>query len=73
MWSFGCVLFELFTGDPLFPGESENEQIQCIMEIKGLPSDEVLSTSKRKRVFFDKNDKPILKPNSSGTIRTPNS
>jgi len=23
MWSFGCILAELYTGFPLFPGESE--------------------------------------------------
>jgi|TARA_B110001450_G_scaffold166812_1_gene155482 dual specificity tyrosine-phosphorylation-regulated kinase 2/3/4 len=25
MWSFGCILTELFTGVPIFPGESEQE------------------------------------------------
>lgn len=25
MWSFGTILAELYTGFPLFPGESENE------------------------------------------------
>jgi serine/threonine protein kinase len=23
MWSFGCIIAELFTGSPLFPGENE--------------------------------------------------
>jgi serine/threonine protein kinase len=23
MWSFGCILAELFTGYPIFPGENE--------------------------------------------------
>lgn len=27
MWSFGCILIELFTGFPLFPGTNEREQI----------------------------------------------
>lgn len=27
MWSVGCVLAELVTGRPLFPGESERQQI----------------------------------------------
>ncbi|TSS60392.1 Dual specificity tyrosine-phosphorylation-regulated kinase 4 [Bagarius yarrelli] len=34
MWSLGCILAELYTGYPLFPGESEAEQIACIMEIQ---------------------------------------
>ena len=33
MWSFGCILAELYTGDPLFPGNNEQEQIEYIMEI----------------------------------------
>ncbi|KAJ8002753.1 hypothetical protein DPEC_G00162220, partial [Dallia pectoralis] len=32
MWSLGCILAELYTGFPLFPGESEVEQIACFME-----------------------------------------
>ena len=27
MWSFGCILFELFNGHPLFTGEDEKEQM----------------------------------------------
>lgn len=37
MWSFGCIVCELFTGIPLFPGESEGEQLACMMELKGVP------------------------------------
>ncbi|XP_072810527.1 dual specificity tyrosine-phosphorylation-regulated kinase 4 isoform X3 [Vicugna pacos] len=32
MWSLGCIMAELFTGRPLFPGEDEAEQLACIME-----------------------------------------
>ncbi|RXN01399.1 hypothetical protein EOD39_6917 [Acipenser ruthenus] len=32
MWSLGCILAELYTGSPLFPGENEVEQMACIME-----------------------------------------
>jgi len=31
MWSFGCILTELCTGIPIFPGESEHEQLSLIM------------------------------------------
>ena len=40
MWSFGCILAELYTGYPLFPGSNETEQLACIMEVLGVPLDE---------------------------------
>jgi len=27
MWSFGCILFEIITFQPLFAGEAESTQI----------------------------------------------
>ena len=37
MWSLGCILAELYTGYPLFPGENETEQLACIVEALGMP------------------------------------
>ena len=53
MWSFGCILTELFTGVPLFPGESEQEQLSLIMEVIGMPPQTILDQATRKDVFFD--------------------
>ena len=52
MWSFGCILAELYTGYPLFPGENELEQLACIMEILGLPATSILEQATRRRLFF---------------------
>jgi serine/threonine protein kinase len=35
MWSIGCCLFELYTGKILFPGNSNNEMLKLMMELKG--------------------------------------
>ena len=43
MWSFGCILVELYTGIPIFPGESENEQLALIMQVFGVPEEAVLA------------------------------
>lgn len=51
MWSFGCILIELFTGFPLFPGTNEREQIQLIIDVIGMPNASVLSRSTRKGLF----------------------
>ena len=42
LWSFGCILAELYTGYPLFPGENEQEQIGYISEILGVPDIDLL-------------------------------
>ena len=55
MWSLGCIMAELYTGFPIFPGENEQEQLSCIMEILGVPDKEFINRSSRKRLFFGEN------------------
>lgn len=52
MWSLGCILAELYTGFPIFPGENEQEQLSCIMEVLGPPDKDFVNRSSRKRLFF---------------------
>jgi serine/threonine protein kinase len=52
MWSLGCILAELYTGFPIFPGENEQEQLSCIMEVLGIPDKDYINRSSRKRLFF---------------------
>eukprot|EP00826_Nyctotherus_ovalis_P029932 TRINITY_DN2374_c0_g1_i14.p1 TRINITY_DN2374_c0_g1~~TRINITY_DN2374_c0_g1_i14.p1 ORF type:complete len:506 (+),score=78.76 TRINITY_DN2374_c0_g1_i14:140-1657(+) len=59
MWSLGCILAEMFTGFPLFPGESEPEQMALIMEVNGLPPRSLLARATRKEVFFDEDGFPL--------------
>ena len=52
MWSLGCIIAELLTGYPLFPGEDEADQLACIIELIGMPSNKILEVSKRARNFI---------------------
>ena len=52
MWSLGCILAELYTGFPIFPGENEQEQLSCIMEVLGVPDKEFINRSPRRKLFF---------------------
>lgn len=52
MWSFGCILAELFTGYPLFPGENETEQLAYTMEMYGVPPAHLIAQSARSQMFF---------------------
>ena len=71
MWSFGCILVELYTGRPIFPGENENEQLQCIMEVLGVPELGLLKKGTRVKLFFDENFQPKITQNSKGKKRYP--
>ncbi|XP_077374235.1 uncharacterized protein LOC144016793 isoform X1 [Festucalex cinctus] len=73
MWSLGCILAELYTGYPLFPGESEVEQIACIMELLGMPPNDFVQSASRRRLFFDSKGNPRNTTNSKGKKRRPNS
>ncbi|KAJ1309929.1 hypothetical protein OPQ81_006688 [Rhizoctonia solani] len=73
MWSLGCILAELYTGFPIFPGENEQEQLACIMEVLGVPDKDLINRSSRKRLFFESNGQPRPVVNSKGRRRRPGS
>jgi len=43
IWAAGCILFELLTKRPLFPGDSEGLQLVEIQQIIGKPSEDEVS------------------------------
>lgn len=38
VWSIGCVIAEMFLGEPIFAGNSNKEQFQKIVQILGVPT-----------------------------------
>ncbi|ODV96607.1 hypothetical protein PACTADRAFT_48438 [Pachysolen tannophilus NRRL Y-2460] len=67
VWSVGCILAEMLSGKPLFPGRDYHNQLWLIIEILGTPSMEdyysiksrrakeyIKSLPLRKKVPFDK-------------------
>jgi len=73
MWSLGCILAELYTGYPIFPGENEQEQLACIMEVFGPPEKHLIEKSTRRKLFFDSMGKPRVVVSSKGRRRKPSS
>jgi mitogen-activated protein kinase 15 len=46
IWSVGCILGELLSGRPIFPGTSTMNQLDRIMEVTGRPSAEDIAAIK---------------------------
>jgi mitogen-activated protein kinase 15 len=68
MWSVGCIMAELITGRPLFPGKSTKDMLKCVLEVTGIPDSKEYREIREKydiqfgeEVFPDKISKKSLK------------
>ncbi|XP_016981453.1 putative mitogen-activated protein kinase 14C [Drosophila rhopaloa] len=57
MWSVGCILAELLSGSPLFPGKCYMKQLDRLLDIMGTPSTEFMSriTERQPRKYLERN------------------
>lgn len=54
MWSLGCILVEMHTGEPLFNGHNEFDQMNKIVEVLGIPPTHMLEQGSKARRYFDR-------------------
>ena len=66
IWSLGCVLCEMVTGQPIFAAEDETELVQMMVEILGPPPDFMIKSAPRAHHYFDEKGQIKVKPNSKG-------
>ncbi|KAI8586946.1 kinase-like domain-containing protein [Geranomyces variabilis] len=41
IWSAGCIFAEMFSGKPLFPGKTNEDQLQKIFKLLGTPNEQI--------------------------------
>lgn len=67
MWSLGCIIVELYLGRPIFEGANSTSQLYRIVEVLGMPSDDIIKHAVHlsryfNRVGVDTEGRSILAP-----------
>jgi serine/threonine protein kinase len=68
IWSLGCLIFEIYTGSPLFPSRTEEEQMQMLLTTLGAPPAHFTQV-KSTRIRNAKGLKSLISPISKGRVR----
>lgn len=71
MWSLGCILAELYTTVPLFPAENEVDLMSMFLELNDVPPVELLSKASKRKIFFDRENRPRLFTRPNGKVTRP--
>jgi len=53
VWSSACTVYELYTGQFLFPGKNNNEMLKLIMQTKGKFNNKILKRGEFTPKYFD--------------------
>ena len=61
-WAIGCIMGELADGNPMFPGENEVDQLDCIIKILGNLPEDLVNMYYENPIYNEKELFKIKKP-----------
>ena len=61
-WAVGCIMGELADGNPMFPGDNETDQINCIIKLLGNLPDKLVDMFYNNRIYDGKELIHVSKP-----------
>ena len=61
-WAVGCIMGELADGNPMFPGENETDQIDCIIKVLGNLPEKLENMFYKNPIYEEKEMLHISKP-----------
>ena len=61
-WAIGCIMGELADGNPMFPGENEVDQLDCIIKILGNLPEDLINMYYENPIYNEKDLFRVKKP-----------